>query len=178
MDLYTMMKDYAGSNDQAKMEQGRDGSWLNVYPSKRVSIPVDINKVRSNGTVNATDSVVPSVNFEISRNNDERQVFLHIGSERFEMIVVQNQKLLLYNSFEYRTKEDFIYYLLFASEQLSLNPEQFRLQFLGNVDKEHELFQIAYKYVRDVSMLDTSAASEVNGRSIEENQKFFSLFQS
>ncbi len=69
MDLYTMMKNYAGSNDPAMMEQARDGSWLNVFPSKRVSIPVDVNKVKQNGTVNANDNVVASVDFEIPRNS-------------------------------------------------------------------------------------------------------------
>jgi hypothetical protein len=68
MDLYTMMKDYAGSDDPSKMEQGRDGSMLNVYPSKKVSIPVDINFVKQNGTVNADDSVVSQVQFEIPKN--------------------------------------------------------------------------------------------------------------
>jgi len=67
MDLYTMMKDYAGSDDPTKMEQGRDGSLLNIYPSKKVSIPVDINFVKQNGTVNATDSVVSEVKFEIPK---------------------------------------------------------------------------------------------------------------
>jgi len=68
MDLYTMMKDYAGSEDPSKMEQGRDGSSLNIYPSKKVSIPVDINFVKQNGTVNSTDSVVSQVQFEIPKN--------------------------------------------------------------------------------------------------------------
>ena len=68
MDLYTMMKDYAGSDDPNKMEQGRDGSMLNVYPSKKVSIPVDINLVRQNGTVNADDSVVSELRFDIPKN--------------------------------------------------------------------------------------------------------------
>ncbi|RYY70497.1 MAG: DUF2723 domain-containing protein [Chitinophagaceae bacterium] len=67
MDLYTMMKDWAGSDDPAKGERGRDGSALNVFPSKKVSIPVDINLVRQNGTVTATDSVVSSVMFEIPK---------------------------------------------------------------------------------------------------------------
>ena len=67
MDLYSMMKDYAGSDDPAKTEQGRDGSILNVYPSKRVSIPVDMALVKQNGTVNANDSVVSSVQFEIPK---------------------------------------------------------------------------------------------------------------
>ena len=35
MDLYTMMKDYAGSDDPAKMEQARDGSMLNIFPNQK-----------------------------------------------------------------------------------------------------------------------------------------------
>ena len=68
MDLYTMMKDYAGSDDPSKMEKGRDESSLNIFPSKKVSVPVDLNVVRQNGTVNATDSVVPELRFEIPKN--------------------------------------------------------------------------------------------------------------
>jgi hypothetical protein len=68
IDLYTMMKDYAGSDDPSKTEQGRDGSLLNIYPSKKASIPVDINFVKQNGTVNANDSVVSEVKFEIPKN--------------------------------------------------------------------------------------------------------------
>ena len=68
MDLYTMMKDWAGSDDPAKMEMGRDGSSLNVFPSKKVNIPVDINLVKQNGTVNATDTVLNNVQFEIPKS--------------------------------------------------------------------------------------------------------------
>jgi hypothetical protein len=68
MDLYTMMKDYAGSDDPKKMEAGRDGSLLNIYPSKKVTVPVDINLVKQNGTVNASDSVITELKFEIPKN--------------------------------------------------------------------------------------------------------------
>ena len=67
MDLYTMMKDYAGSDDPAKTEQTRDGGSVNVFPSKKVSVPVDVNFVKQNGTVNANDSVVSTVQFEIPK---------------------------------------------------------------------------------------------------------------
>jgi hypothetical protein len=67
MDLYTMMKDYAGSNESAKIEL-RDGDTLNVYPTKKVFIPVDINLVRSNGTVNPEDSVLSELRFEIPKS--------------------------------------------------------------------------------------------------------------
>ncbi len=68
MDLYTMMKDFAGSDDPTKTRQGNDGTAMNVFPSKKVSVPVDINFVRQNGTVSATDSVLSSVNFEIPKS--------------------------------------------------------------------------------------------------------------
>jgi hypothetical protein len=68
MDLYTMMKDWAGSDDPNKMEQGRDGSMLNIFPTKKVFIPVDVNVVKQNGTVNATDSVLSRLDFELPKN--------------------------------------------------------------------------------------------------------------
>ncbi|MEP7238913.1 MAG: DUF2723 domain-containing protein, partial [Ferruginibacter sp.] len=69
MDLYTMMKDFAGSDDPNKVEQGRDDGVINIFPSKKVSVPVDANFVRQNGTVNADDSVVSQVVFDIPKNN-------------------------------------------------------------------------------------------------------------
>ncbi|HNU88516.1 MAG TPA: DUF2723 domain-containing protein [Ferruginibacter sp.] len=68
MDLFVMMKNYAGSDDPNKMETGRDGSPLNIFPTKNVYIPVDVNLVKQNGTVNADDSVVSQVQFQISKN--------------------------------------------------------------------------------------------------------------
>lgn len=67
MDLYTMMKDYAGSDDPNKYELN-DGNVINIFPTKKVSVPVDVNLVRQNGTVNANDSVVSQLVFEISKN--------------------------------------------------------------------------------------------------------------
>jgi hypothetical protein len=67
MDLYTMMKDWAGSDDPSKTEMGRDGSTLNVFPSKKVSVPVDVNLVKQNGTVNTKDTVLSAIQFEIPK---------------------------------------------------------------------------------------------------------------
>lgn len=67
MDLYTMMKDWAGSDDPAKMEMTRAGDQLNIFPSKRVIVPVDTALVRQNGTVNTDDSVLSMLAFEIPK---------------------------------------------------------------------------------------------------------------
>ncbi len=37
---------------------GGSGEMINTFPVKKVSVPVDVNLVRQNGTVNLTDNVV------------------------------------------------------------------------------------------------------------------------
>ena len=68
MDLYTMMKDYAGSDDPAKGAIPQEDEIYNTFPSKNVSIPVDLNLVRQNGTVNAGDSVLPEIKWTLPKN--------------------------------------------------------------------------------------------------------------
>ncbi|MCF6130583.1 DUF3822 family protein [Flavobacterium sp. AS60] len=93
---------------------------------------------------------------DVSKNNEERQMFVHVSDTHFEIVVIQNQRLQLYNTFEYKTPEDFIYYILFTAEQLQLNPENFKLELLGKIAEDDALYKIAYKYVRNTNLFDVS----------------------
>ena len=81
-------------------------------------------------------------------------MFAHICNNHFELVVIANKKLQLYNTYKFSTKEDFIYYVLFTAEQLKLNPEKLELILLGAVEKNDELYKIAYTYIRNVSLLE------------------------
>jgi hypothetical protein len=85
------------------------------------------------------------------KNSEELKMYVHVANKHFEIIVIESGKLLLYNSFELQTKEDLIYYILFITEQLNLNPETFKLILLGTIQKNDEYYNIVYKYVRNVS---------------------------
>ncbi|NBW27054.1 MAG: DUF3822 family protein [Flavobacteriaceae bacterium] len=124
------------------------------------------------------NTILVSKMLELSKNIDEKQVYVHFSKIKFEIVVVQNQKLLLFNSFDFITKEDFIYYLLFTTEQLNLNPENFKVQLLGLISEDSELFEIAYKYIRNVSLLDVSNLQNINDLSKSDNLKHFILLQS
>lgn len=124
------------------------------------------------------NSILISKLLDLSKNVDEKQVFIHFSDNKFEIVIVQNQKLLLFNSFDYTTKEDFIYYLLFTSEQLNLNPEYYKLFLFGAISEESDLYQMAYKYVRNISLLDVSELQKHNDFSTAQNLKHFILFQS
>lgn len=125
-----------------------------------------------------TNSILVAKLLDLSGNIEVKQVFAHFCKNTFEIIIVQNRKLVLFNSFEYQTPADFIYYLLFTAEQLQLNPEYFKLQLLGDISEDSELFRMAYKYVRNVALLDVSGLQRNNDFSIARNLKHFILFQS
>jgi hypothetical protein len=154
---------------------------LSNYEMNNVYIPyVNMNNyfIDQFGTFDYkhSNSILVEKLLDFSKNNDSRKMFIHVGENHFEMVVLQNQKLELYNSFEYKTPEDFIYYILFTTEQLHLNPENFQLELLGKIDTESPLFKMAHKYVRNVSLLDVSSIK--NEFSDTKNREHFILLHS
>ena len=81
------------------------------------------------------------------------KVYLHTHLHNYELVVIENGKLIFANSFEFETREDFLYYLLFTAEQLNLDPLEFELILLGEISKESEEYKMAWDYVRNISFM-------------------------
>lgn len=92
-----------------------------------------------------------------TKNTGDKRVHAHIRQGQFDLIVSDNGKLLLANVYAYHTPEDFIYFLLFAAEQLKLNPEKFNLEISGEVEADSAIGIIANKYIRNVKFADRPA---------------------
>ena len=56
-----------------------------------------------------------------------------------DVLVIKNKELQLYNTFIYKSAEDFIYFALFVCEQLDLDPDQLDCCFFGEIEKTHTL---------------------------------------
>ncbi len=67
-DLYDLMKNYVGSDDRTKMQQRGPDEYINTFPVKKVSVPVDMSIVRADSSMNVTDSIVKELRFDIPRN--------------------------------------------------------------------------------------------------------------
>ena len=103
-----------------------------------------------------SNSILIKKCLEFSKNKEEKLVFVHVQNEQFEIVVVKNQELLLFNSFQYTTPEDFIYYLLFTCEQLQLNPETVNVKLLGKCCEDDAVYKITYKYIRNCSLFQVT----------------------
>jgi len=88
----------------------------------------------------------------LEKHSSSSKMYVNVCESHFEIIVVENNKLKLYNTFEYSSKEDFIYYILFTAEQLELNPEEFQLILIGDINTKDDLYKIAFNYVRNIKI--------------------------
>lgn len=94
----------------------------------------------------------------------EPTCYIHIAHRQMDITIINKKKLVLFNSFNFDTKEDLVYYLLFTMEQLKLDTEHTKLKLFGNVEEGDELYAICYQYVKNVSIfvLPTTSYPFVN----------------
>lgn len=98
------------------------------------------------------------------KNSDTTKVYAHMNAASFNLIIISKGKLLLSNSYPYENEEDFLYYVMFAAEQLRLNPEEFELIFLGDITETSSCYTLAYTYIRNIrfgNRSNTISISEV-----------------
>lgn len=88
------------------------------------------------------------------KTNKNPEVYVNVNKLTIEVLVVNDEQVQLVNSFEYHSKEDFIYYILFVFEQLQLDVETTKVHLSGRINKGDELYNILYTYVRDVEVID------------------------
>jgi hypothetical protein len=139
------------SNDYITYDELAQADIINVY------VPyVNINNFLYDtfGTFefNHYSTILLNAIFELHKDKNEITMYVNIAKQHFEIIVIKGNNLILYNTFEYSTKEDFIYYILFTAEQLELDPEAFPLVLIGNVSENDNFYNIAYTYIRHVSV--------------------------
>jgi hypothetical protein len=134
------------------------------------------------GTLNAKNVYVPYVNInnylfqnfgefeykhhstvlieKLLKNNTtkEKTMFVNVSKTSLDIVVLENEKLLLSNTFSYNSKEDFIYYVLFVAEQLNLDVQEFPLFLMGEINLKSKTYKITYKYIKNVSFLESTSA--------------------
>lgn len=129
---------------------------LEINDSVCVYVPyVNVNnyiyETFGNFTYNHYSSILIDKILQLEKHADTVKLYVHVNKDHFEIVVSDQGKLVLFNSFEYSSKEDFMYYILFTMEQLQLNPEKLNIILLGDIEKESDLYAILYKYIRHIS---------------------------
>ena len=97
-------------------------------------------------------SVLISSLLDIAGSTNETLCYVQVAEREMEIVVISDKKLQFYNYFEYKTKEDFLYYLLFTLEQLNIDVEKVQLRLFGQVEENDELFSLSHTYIKNISV--------------------------
>ena len=153
------LADYLKFNAKILMTDFIDYDTISINDSVNVYVPlVNVNNYLFERFGSFTYKHASTILIESVLQNSSKQktieLFVNVGNLHFEVIAAKGNELIFYNTFDYNTKEDFIYYILFSIEQLKLSPETLKINLSGQIDKDDDLFNILYKYVRFVDFLE------------------------
>ena len=153
-------------NDYAAYDEIFNNECVNVY-IPYVNINNYIFKMFDSFVYNHYSSIILEKVKLNEKNTITPSLYLNVNSNHMELIYFVKNKLIFYNRFDFSTKEDIIYYLLFTIDQLKLNPEEIPLVITGNISEDDDNYKIIYEYIRNVSTFN----SEIN----QENKFYNSL---
>lgn len=109
--------------------------------------------VKSKQFVHFSTPLITNILLTAKNSNALSTITVHILPTSFQIIHIKNQQLELYNSFDYQTSEDFIYYLLFVLEQQKIDNQKVILHLLGEVEKKSAIYALLYTYINEVKLL-------------------------
>ena len=104
----------------------------------------------NNTSKHPTSVLLENLIKENKERTDDARIYLNVKDQHYEMFVLKGAKLLFYNTFRFKTKEDFLYFLLFSIEQLHLEAESVPVYFLGMIEEDSKLVEFTSRYVRDI----------------------------
>lgn len=126
---------------------------LNVYTIPLV-VKEGVGQLFPNAILHhALSTLTESLLIRFKNTQPAQHLILNVGDQAFDMVVLKENKLVFCNSFEYKSAEDFIYYVLFVMEQLQIVPQQSSVQVCGQLLKPSAIDDLLNKYIGKVSFL-------------------------
>ena len=87
-------------------------------------------------------------------STEKQKVYISIEDSIVTIVVKKGFNLEFCNNFQFRTANDFVYFVMFVFDELDLNPEVIPIILLGDISKNSESFNKIYRYIRNVSFGD------------------------
>ncbi len=107
-----------------------------------------------NSTIHHHASVfIESLLLQNKNNIVPQMVFVQVHAAFFDIMVLENRRLKFYNTFAYKTAEDFMYFVLLVFGQLKMSPEQTGVTLMGEIVKISALYELLYKYIRNLQFV-------------------------
>lgn len=101
-------------------------------------------------TFHSSSILIKKIIKDFSSRNAETRAFVNVKNNSYELIIINNTKLILHNYFNFNTKEDFLYFLLFSFDQLNIDNESVPVYFMGFIEEKSPIIELCSRYIRNI----------------------------
>jgi len=100
-------------------------------------------------TASIYSSATPILRFS-NQENKISNIILYFSKRHFDIFYFKNTELQMTNNFFFKTKEDLLYYLLLAFEQLKLSPKEQDVTIIGDLDPKTTDFHFLEDFFKNI----------------------------
>ncbi len=133
----------------------------NIYALPKTIEKTVLSKFTNAKFVHQSTSFIKSIFINNSNLLNNNKVFVNKSNNEFELCIFKQAKFKLYNSFQFKTDEDFLYYLLFAMKQFECEPAQTEIVLTGKIAEQSSIHQLLKKYIAIVSFASTNCSNNL-----------------
>ena len=107
---------------------------------------------------------------KLIKYNKEKEpcLYVNLQEESFQVLIIKKNKLLYYNNFDFKKKEDILYFLLFVIEQNKIDSNKSKLYLIGKIDLKSDAYLLISKFISNVEIIDFKE-SYINKVNLVEN---------
>jgi hypothetical protein len=80
-------------------------------------------------------------------------VYANIQSNDFQILIFKNRSLQYYNNFEFKEKEDILYFTLFVMEQNKIDNIKTKLILLGDIKEKSDTYLLLSKFIKNIDII-------------------------
>lgn len=82
------------------------------------------------------------------------KLFINIQAEQIEIVYFDEEgKLRIYNRYDYKAYQDYIYFVLLVANEMQIDREKVRAVLLGEISTDSQLYEVTYRYFMQVSLI-------------------------
>jgi hypothetical protein len=141
-------------NSQVSSDRLEEIDAYNVYAIPRGLLDVVHVNYREAALFHRTSATIRSIYNHQKINPKPAGLFLNVREQFIDLISIEGGRLAYFNSFSCTSKEDMLYYTLYALEQLNMRPDTVQLIISGIIDNGSESHQLLEQYIHEVSFAD------------------------
>lgn len=148
-------------NDEVLLEDNLREEIINLHAVPKLFFQT-IKNILPAATLRSQSSIL--INNFTNLNLKVETMFLYLKDSFVNIVVTKGKNLLFQNKFNYVTKEDLLFYVLFSIQELNFSNEDINTIVYGNVTENE--FSILYDYIRNIKygnkLKDISCSNEFN----------------